>query len=264
MNGSEQLRLCLKVLKMTQHAIKDGDRKSLALHLRHLAADFQAAKSSVEGTLLKLNSVADVSRPFTHRGTNYPTAHHAALKIVHSFLYVCRLMQEPSPDLPCTDPTVDFDASAVANAILDADDSSDFLVFHADIDYAIEIELARLNEDGDEDGGKPKPPPGGKSGSSSGDVVHSIDFRSARWSGTPYSFTASQATVVRVLHENWDAGTPDVGDETLLDAVDPEAPPARLSTLFRDHPAWGTMIVPGGTKGTRRLDDPPDPATKNS
>ena len=256
MNGSEQLRLCLKVLKMTQHAIKDGDRKSLALHLRHLAADFQAAKSSVEGTLLKLNSVADVSRPFTHRGTNYPTAHHAALKTEHSFLYVCRLMQEPSPDLPCTDPTVDFDASAVANAILDADDSSDFLVFHADIDYAIEIELARLNEDGDEDGGKPKPPPGGKSGSSSADVAHSTDFRSMLWSGTHYSFTANQAPAVRLLHENWEAGTPDVGDETLLLAVDPKAPPARLDVLFRNHPAWGTLIVSGGTRGSHRLSNP--------
>jgi hypothetical protein len=68
-----------------------------------------------------------------------------------------------------------------------------------------------------------------------------------------YSFTVNQAPVVRLLYQNWQAGTPDVGDETLLAEVDPAAPPARLSTLFRAHPAWGTMIVPGGSKGTHRL-----------
>jgi hypothetical protein len=88
------------------------------------------------------------------------------------------------------------------------------------------------------------------------DVAHSIDFRSMRWSGTVYSFTANQAPVVRLLYEHWQGGTPDVGDETLLFSVDPEAPPARLSTLFRNHPAWGTMIVAGGSKGTHRLSTP--------
>jgi len=88
------------------------------------------------------------------------------------------------------------------------------------------------------------------------DVAHSIDFRSVRRFGTVYSFTTNQAPVVRQLYEHWQAGTPDVGDETLLFSVDPEAPPARLSTLFRDHPAWGTMIVAGGSKGTRRLSTP--------
>jgi hypothetical protein len=85
------------------------------------------------------------------------------------------------------------------------------------------------------------------------EVKHSDDFRSVRWFGTTYSFTTKQAPVVDLLYKHWRAGTPDVGDETLLLSVDPEAPPARLSTLFRDHPAWGTMIVAGGSKGTHRL-----------
>ena len=85
------------------------------------------------------------------------------------------------------------------------------------------------------------------------EVKHSTDFRSVRWFGTVYSFTVNQAPVVRMLYEHWQAGTPDVSDETLLSSVDPEAPPARLSTLFRDHPAWGKMIVPGGSKGTHQL-----------
>jgi hypothetical protein len=88
------------------------------------------------------------------------------------------------------------------------------------------------------------------------DVRHSPDFRSVLWYGTTYSFTANQSPVVRLLYENWKSATPDVGDETLLLAVDPEAPPARLSNLFRDHPAWGTMIVAGGSKATHRLSGP--------
>ncbi|QDU95186.1 hypothetical protein Pla8534_29980 [Lignipirellula cremea] len=87
-------------------------------------------------------------------------------------------------------------------------------------------------------------------------VAHSVDFRSLQWFGTPYTFTANQAPVVRLLYEHWKTGTPEVGDETLLSAVDPEAPPARIDTLFRDHPAWGVMIVRGSTKGTRRLAKP--------
>jgi hypothetical protein len=87
-------------------------------------------------------------------------------------------------------------------------------------------------------------------------IAHSPDFRSVRWADEEFSFTVNQAPVVRLLHENWQSGTPDVGDETLLSEVDPEAPPARLSVLFRDHPAWGTLIVSGGTKGSHRFTDP--------
>jgi hypothetical protein len=88
------------------------------------------------------------------------------------------------------------------------------------------------------------------------DAAHSDDFRSVRWYGKTYSFTAKQAPAVMLLWENWAKGTPDVGDETLLLAVDHDAPPAKLSYLFRRHPAWTTVIVAGGTKGTHRLAEP--------
>ena len=88
------------------------------------------------------------------------------------------------------------------------------------------------------------------------DVAHSVDFRSLRWFGERYSFTPSQAPVVRVLYEHWKNGTLDVGGEALLMAVDPEAPPARLSALFLEHPAWNSLIVPGGSKGTYRFAEP--------
>ena len=88
------------------------------------------------------------------------------------------------------------------------------------------------------------------------DVEHSDDFRSVLWYGTEYSFTANQAPVIRLLYEHWQRGTPDVGDETLLESVDHELPPARFSTLFRDSKAWKTIIVAGETRGTHRRRPP--------
>jgi len=85
---------------------------------------------------------------------------------------------------------------------------------------------------------------------------HGPDFRCLKWFGAEYSFTANQAPVVRLLYEAYRNGTPEVGDETLLLAVDSEAPPGRLANLFRGCHAWGTIIVPGRTRGTHRLISP--------
>jgi len=84
---------------------------------------------------------------------------------------------------------------------------------------------------------------------------HSFDFRSVHWYGPEYSFTAKQAAIVKLLWEAWDNGTPDVADATLLEACDLTT--SRLVDIFRNNPAWGSMIVEGRTKGTRRL-SPPD------
>jgi len=88
-----------------------------------------------------------------------------------------------------------------------------------------------------------------------GGNVHAPDFRSVRWNGKIFSFTIAQSKVVAALWEAWKLGTPEVGAETLLQAIDHEAPPARLDITFRGHPAWKTMIVPGSTKGAYRLAD---------
>lgn len=92
--------------------------------------------------------------------------------------------------------------------------------------------------------GKADPPP----------ARHSPDFRSVHWFGNDYSFTATQAACVGVLWREWEDGTPDVGDATLLEAVDSRT--GRIVDVFRGNGAWGTMIVPGETKGTRRLSPP--------
>src|SRR5262249_5121252 len=86
--------------------------------------------------------------------------------------------------------------------------------------------------------------------------VHSPDFRSVHWAGKPYEFTPLQARCVQVLWESWERGVPPVGEQTILERADSES--RRLRDVFDkgEHPAWDTMIVPGGTKGSFRLADP--------
>lgn len=77
-------------------------------------------------------------------------------------------------------------------------------------------------------------------------AAHSLDYRSCTVRGERYTFSATQATIVRLLWEAHGNGTPDVGGQTLLEAADSEA--AQLRDVFRArgqmHPAWGTLIVP--------------------
>lgn len=88
---------------------------------------------------------------------------------------------------------------------------------------------------------------------------HSPDFRSVFWFGERYSFTGNQAKCVRILWEAWENETPDVSGAFILEELDIQDSSGRLDQVFRNpggkgyHPAWGTMIVPGQTKGTYRL-----------
>lgn len=82
-------------------------------------------------------------------------------------------------------------------------------------------------------------------------ATHSPDFRSANWYGQEFSFTLTQATCLKTLWEAWENGCPEMSGQTILEAI--ESPQNRLDYLFKDHPAWGTMIVCGETRGTYRL-----------
>lgn len=93
-----------------------------------------------------------------------------------------------------------------------------------------------------------------ESASKSQPARHGPDFRSVHWYGTDYSFTVMQAAVVAVLWESWKNGTPDVGNAKLLSLAGGSGD--RLRDVFKDHPAWGTIIVDGKTKGSTRLCEP--------
>jgi hypothetical protein len=76
--------------------------------------------------------------------------------------------------------------------------------------------------------------------------THSGDFRSAVWKGTPYTFTPTQAAVVRQLWRAWEVGAPAMGQDALLEGAESES--RSLSDLFRTNPALGTMIVESGNR----------------
>jgi hypothetical protein len=86
---------------------------------------------------------------------------------------------------------------------------------------------------------------------------HSEDFRSVRWYGTDYTFTATQAACIKVLWEAWEHGTPELGQAFILDAAGSES--GRLRDVFEKgkHPAWNKLIV-SSRKGVFRLSEPAD------
>ena len=66
-------------------------------------------------------------------------------------------------------------------------------------------------------------------------AVHSRDFRSVIWFGSEYNFTAIQAACVRVLWEEWERGTHEIGGDTVLEAAGSNA--TRLPLVFRANKA---------------------------
>ena len=83
------------------------------------------------------------------------------------------------------------------------------------------------------------------------DARHSPDFASVNWFGTLHVFSTNQAACVRVLWEAWENRTPILAESTIQDAAGVES---ELRHVFRNHPAWNTMIV-SPSKGRYRLAD---------
>ena len=97
---------------------------------------------------------------------------------------------------------------------------------------------------------QPDPPPISEPSPDSQEFQHSTDYASVNWQGQQYQFNKNQATCVRLLHEAWLEGTPYVLGHTLLSAIESAS---RVSDLFKHHPAWNHLIVPGERKATYRL-----------
>jgi hypothetical protein len=84
-------------------------------------------------------------------------------------------------------------------------------------------------------------------------AVYGLDCRTVAWFGTVYTFTPTQAACVKILIKHYKYGVSEVGESTILENA--ESSQNRLVSVFDNggHVAWGTMIVPGSTKGTFRL-----------
>lgn len=84
-------------------------------------------------------------------------------------------------------------------------------------------------------------------------IRYSNDYAAVKWGDVTFSFSKKQRRVVHALMAAWRDGQA-AHQTSLLDAADSEA--NRLRDLFRDHPAWGTMIAPGEEVGTYRIVTP--------
>lgn len=157
---------------------------------------------------------------------------------------------------PSYDISAEINGGTVFCAVLSPDASDSLYYAEAYSLTATGIELVRNNAVGDA-GGKAARDGLALTGEAKAlpDKRHSDDFRSVHWHGIDYSFTATQAACVRVLWEAMENGTPEVGKDTILEKAGSET--SRLDDIFRNSPAWGTMIVSGSRRGTKRLADPP-------
>jgi len=82
------------------------------------------------------------------------------------------------------------------------------------------------------------------------ETAHNEDFTWVRWFGEEYTFARVQAAIVRELWHEWDAGRGGLTKKRIIillgkdgtnemSSIDDFAP----AKTFKDHPAWGTMIV---------------------
>lgn len=92
-------------------------------------------------------------------------------------------------------------------------------------------------------------------GSGSETAIHGPDFRNVTWYGTPYIFSPKQAACIRIFWEAWKEGTPWVADGTILQKAG-VGDRQRLRDVFRDHKAWGSMIVRGPQQDLHGLQKP--------
>lgn len=87
--------------------------------------------------------------------------------------------------------------------------------------------------------------------------THGPDFRDVSWRGTKYVFAPEQAACIRVLWEAWEQGNPLVADGTVLQKAG-VGDKQRLRDVFKNHAAWGKMIVKGPQQDFHGLQEIPE------
>lgn len=97
----------------------------------------------------------------------------------------------------------------------------------------------RINEDLDDDKelfGPPDDPRRNRN-------THNADFTMVVWCGVEYHFAIGvQASAVKALWEEWERSGLGLHQQTIRNAVDAERDNFRIDTVFRNHPAFKTMI----------------------
>jgi hypothetical protein len=74
-------------------------------------------------------------------------------------------------------------------------------------------------------------------------AVHNADFTMVNWFGTEYHFALGiQSSAVRALWKEWERSRLGLHQETIRNEIDGERDSFRMDTVFRNHPAFGTML----------------------
>ena len=77
--------------------------------------------------------------------------------------------------------------------------------------------------------------------------THNADFTMVDWYGTEYTFSPGlQAGAVKALWQEWEKTGLGLHQETVRDSVDAVRDNFRLPHVFRQHPAYGVMILSNG------------------
>jgi hypothetical protein len=75
-------------------------------------------------------------------------------------------------------------------------------------------------------------------------VSHSEDFTTVSWFGTRYTFDDGlQAKAIACLWTEYEKGEHGLSEKGIGESIGSNASNYRLSSTFRGHPSWGTMIV---------------------
>jgi len=77
------------------------------------------------------------------------------------------------------------------------------------------------------------------------------DYRCINCQGQIYTFTSRQSQIIEILFASYQNGTPDVGQDYLLETLNIDS--TRLRDVFRSSDAWGTLVIKGTKRGTYRL-----------
>lgn len=93
---------------------------------------------------------------------------------------------------------------------------------------------------------------GGGTGDSRPRVRYSPDFSTVTVNGKTWHFVGTQARAIGVFMKQWEAGVPELNQQYVLTEAESEA--SRLRDLFKNSPAWGTLLVRCTRAGFYRLD----------
>jgi len=79
-------------------------------------------------------------------------------------------------------------------------------------------------------------------------ATHTRDFASVNWFGKRFTFSVNERKIVAILWEEWEKGHEGLSGGYLLEEADCDLK-LTIPGIFKDNPAYGTMIQPPKGRG---------------